>query len=155
MRGSYWDLRHLSASTSESEIAKQIDEIGGRRRAGNLYRHPVGPRRVCHPTGRDGGTPAGAPFPQGLYFTNTADWGCRNTNPTSCLGITIPVVTWSTPWTFLGARVQFFSVTPVIEIGTNNITLLIMPAFSIRLFGQLAWDLGNGFGFSYGCLLRC
>src|ERR1700757_5429099 len=48
------------------------------------------------------GIAAGAPLPQGLYFANTADWGCRNTDPSSCLGITIPIVTWSTPWTFLG-----------------------------------------------------
>jgi hypothetical protein len=51
------------------------------------------------------GAPAGEPLPQGLYFANTADWGCRTTaTPNSCLGITIPVVTWSTPWTLLGAR---------------------------------------------------
>src|SRR3984885_1396609 len=54
------------------------------------------------------GIAAGAPLSPGLYFTNTADWGCRNTTPASCLGITIPIVTWSTPWTVLGARVQFF-----------------------------------------------
>jgi hypothetical protein len=36
---------------------------------------------------------AGESLPQGLYVANTADWGCRNTSPVSCLGITIPVVT--------------------------------------------------------------
>ena len=66
------------------------------------------------------GIPTGAPLPQGLYFTDTADWGCRSSTPTRCLGITIPIVTWSTPWTFLGARVQVFTVTPVIEIGVQN-----------------------------------
>src|SRR6202008_85899 len=66
------------------------------------------------------GIAAGAPLSPGLYFTNTADWGCRNTTPASCLGITIPIVTWSTPWTVLGARVQFFSVTPLIETGVQN-----------------------------------
>ena len=93
------------------------------------------------------GIPTGAPLPQGLYFTDTVDWGCRTTNPTTCLGITIPIVTWSTPWTFLGARVQVFTVTPFIELGTQNNynASLYNPA----LFGQLAWDLGNGFGFSY------
>jgi hypothetical protein len=30
------------------------------------------------------GIPTGAPLPEGVYFENTADWGCRNTNPTSC-----------------------------------------------------------------------
>ena len=58
------------------------------------------------------GIAAGAPLSPGLYFANTADWGRRNTTPASCPGITIPIVTWSTPWTVLGARVQFFSVPP-------------------------------------------
>jgi hypothetical protein len=94
------------------------------------------------------GAPAGAPLAEGLYFANTADWGCRSSTPTSCLGITIPVVTWSTPWTFLGARVQFFTVTPVIETGVQNISYNA-SVYNPALFGQLAWDLGNGFGFSY------
>jgi hypothetical protein len=98
--------------------------------------------------GETAGAPAGAPLPQGLYFANTADWGCRNTTPTSCFGITIPVVTWSTPWTFLGARVQFFSVTPVAETGVQN-TSYNASFFNPALFGQLAWDLGNGLGLSY------
>jgi len=94
------------------------------------------------------GAPAGAPLPEGLYFANTADWGCRNSTPTSCLGITIPVVTWSTPWTFLGGRLQFFTVTPVIETGVSNISYNA-SVYNPALFGQLAWDLGHGFGFSY------
>jgi hypothetical protein len=94
------------------------------------------------------GIAVGAPLPEGLYFTNTADWGCRNTTPTSCLGITIPIVSWSTPWTLLGARVQFFTVTPVIETGVSH-TSYQASFFNPALFGQLAWDLGNGFGFSY------
>jgi hypothetical protein len=66
------------------------------------------------------GVPAGAPLQEGLHFANTTDWGCRNTTPTRCLGITIPIVTWATPWMFLGGRVQFFTVTPVIETGVQN-----------------------------------
>jgi hypothetical protein len=66
------------------------------------------------------GIPAGMPLPPRLYFADTADWGCRSTSPTSCLGITIPVFTWSTPWTLLGGRAQLFTVTPVIETGTLN-----------------------------------
>jgi hypothetical protein len=94
------------------------------------------------------GVPAGEPLPQGLYLANTADWGCRNTSPVGCLGITIPVVTWSTPWTILGARVQFFSVTPWIEVGVRN-TSYTQSIYNPALFGQLAWNLGNGLGFSY------
>jgi hypothetical protein len=73
--------------------------------------------------------------------------------PTSCLGITIPVVTSSTPWTFLGGRVQFFSVTPVIETGVQN-TSYNASVYNPALFGQLARDLGNGFGFSYSAATR-
>jgi hypothetical protein len=94
------------------------------------------------------GIPAGMPLPPGLYLADTADWGCWNTSPASCLGITIPVFTWSTPSTFLGARVQLFTVTPVIEAGTQN-TSYNASVYNPGLFGQLAWDLGNGFGFSY------
>jgi hypothetical protein len=74
--------------------------------------------------------------------------GLPNTNPTRCLGITIPIVTWSTPWTFPGARLQFFSVTPLIETGVVN-TSYNASVYNPALFGQLAWSLGNGFGFSY------
>jgi Putative MetA-pathway of phenol degradation len=94
------------------------------------------------------GVPAGEPLPQGLYLANTADWGCRNASPTSCLGITIPVVTWSTPWTVVGARVQFFTVTPWIDVGVHN-TSYNQSIYNPALFGQLAWNLGDGFGVSY------
>jgi hypothetical protein len=94
------------------------------------------------------GIPGGTPLSPGVYFADTADWGCRSTDPTSCLGITIPVFTWSTPWTFLGGRVQLFTVTPIIETGIQN-TSYNASVYNPALFGQVAWDLGNGFGFSY------
>ena len=44
------------------------------------------------------GLAVGAPLPEGAYFVNTADWGCRNTSPEStCVGVTIPVLAWATP----------------------------------------------------------
>ena len=67
------------------------------------------------------GVAAGAPLPPGFYFVNTGDWGCRNTSPDStCVGVDIPVVAWSTPWTLLGARLQFLVATPVVEVGVHN-----------------------------------
>src|SRR5262245_2613226 len=54
------------------------------------------------------GVAAGVPLPPGFYYVNTTDWGCRDPQPaTTCGGVTIPVVAWSTPWTLLGARLQF------------------------------------------------
>ena len=43
---------------------------------------------------------------------------------------------------------QFFSVTPVIETSVSH-TSHEASVFNPALFGQLTWDLGNGFGFSY------
>jgi hypothetical protein len=44
--------------------------------------------------------------------------------------------------------VQFFSVNPVIETGVSG-TSYQASLFNQALFGELAWDLGNGLGFSY------
>jgi Putative MetA-pathway of phenol degradation len=94
------------------------------------------------------GVAAGAPLPPGFYFVNTGDWGCRSTTPNTCVGVDIPVIAWSTPWTLLGARVQFLVATPVVEVGVHN-TSYVDGVYNPFIAGQLAWDLGNGFGFSY------
>jgi len=95
------------------------------------------------------GVAAGAPLPEGFYFVNTADWGCRDTSPSNtCVGVSIPVYAWSTPWTLLGARLQFLAATPVIEAGVGS-TNYHASVYNPLISGQLAWDLGNGFGVSY------
>ncbi|MGA7334383.1 MAG: transporter, partial [Pseudolabrys sp.] len=49
------------------------------------------------------GLASGAPLPEGLYFVNTGDWGNRTGNPAgTSLGVDIPVLAWSTPWTIFG-----------------------------------------------------
>src|SRR5271166_6429152 len=52
------------------------------------------------------GPAAGAPIPPGLYFSDWIDQGCRTGPSRLCLGDDIPVLTWSTPWTIFGARLQ-------------------------------------------------
>src|SRR5262252_4374464 len=67
------------------------------------------------------GLNAGTPLAPGWYAINTVDWGCRNTTPThTCTGLTIPVVAWSTPWTFWGARFQLLAAWPAIEAGVQT-----------------------------------
>jgi hypothetical protein len=104
------------------------------------------------------GLNAGAPLPQGWYVINTVDWGCRNVNPQHvCSGLTIPVVAWSTPWTFLGARVQLLAAWPAVEVGVQRTTIPegTLPGtyfngmYNPAALGQLAWDLGYGWGVSY------
>jgi hypothetical protein len=94
------------------------------------------------------GIATAVPLPPGFYFVNTADYGCRNSNPNVCVGVDIPVIAWSTPWQILGARLQFLVATPVVEVGTQD-TGYVSGVYNPFLAGQLAWDLGNGFNFSY------
>jgi hypothetical protein len=95
---------------------------------------------------------AGAPLPQGLYFGNTFDWGIRSTTPSSASAVDIPLIAWSTPWTILGGRVQFLAAFPVIEVGFAGVPsqLYEYSWYNPWTFGQIAWDLGYGWGFSYG-----
>ena len=95
------------------------------------------------------GVAAGTPLPQGFYLVDTTDWGCRNTKPEgTCVGVTIPVYAWSTPWTFLGARVQLLAATPAVDVGVND-TFYKAGWYNPLTSAQLAWDLGNNWGFSY------
>jgi hypothetical protein len=93
------------------------------------------------------GLAAGAPLPQGVYFVNTFDYGHRD-GVDVFAGVDIPVVAWSTPWTIFGARVQVLVATPVIEVGVPHSNFNV-GVYNPLLAGQLAWDLGNGWGVSY------
>src|SRR5215467_12267372 len=106
------------------------------------------------------GLNTGTPLAPGWYAINTVDWGCRNTTPQhTCTGLTIPVVAWSTPWTIFGGRVQLLAAWPAVEVGVQR-SLSVNPDLNLpgtyfngmynpAVFGQLAWDLGYGWGFSY------
>lgn len=91
------------------------------------------------------GIATGAPLPEGFYFVNTLDWGRRSGDPEGPgVGVNIPVLAWSTPWTLLGGRLQFLAAAPAIDVDHDG-----SGWYNPYLAGQLAWDLGNGFGFSY------
>jgi Putative MetA-pathway of phenol degradation len=93
------------------------------------------------------GAAAGAAPPPGFYLINTFDWGHR-TGVDVDVGVTIPVGVWSTPWTILGGRLIFLVATPAVQvnppIGPNQFDI-----YNPLISGMLAWDLGNGFNFSY------
>ena len=92
------------------------------------------------------GIAAGAPLPPGVYFVNTFDYGHRD-GVDVFSAVDIPVVAWSTPWTLFGARVQVLVATPFIDVNTP--VTHFDGVYNPLLAGQLAWDLGNGWGFSY------
>jgi hypothetical protein len=103
--------------------------------------------------GETAGLALGAPLPPGFYFVDTTDWGVRDTtgNNKQGIGVTIPVIAWSTPWKVFGARVEFLVAAPALEVGNSGpagasyAESMYNPFFG----GTLAWDLGGGFGFSY------
>src|SRR5262245_65273239 len=102
------------------------------------------------------GLNAGAPLPQGCTPSTPSTGVAWNTTPQhTCTGLTIPVVAWSTPWTILGGRVQLLAAWPAVEVGVQRNPGLDLPGtyfngmYNPAAFGQLAWDLGYGWGFSY------
>jgi Putative MetA-pathway of phenol degradation len=95
------------------------------------------------------GIAAGVPLKPGVYFIDTADWGIRSTTPNNTtLGVNIPILAWATPWTLYGGRVQFLAAVPELEAGVRNVTYT-NSMYNPGVFGQVAWELGNGFAFSY------
>jgi hypothetical protein len=101
------------------------------------------------------GLALGAPLPPGFYFIDTSDWGVRDTaTGHTDVGVTIPIIAWSTPWKVLGARVQFLLAAPAVESGSHSDVAGVGDTYTSSMYnpflgGTLAWDLGGGFGFSY------
>ncbi|MBO0750508.1 MAG: transporter [Bradyrhizobiaceae bacterium] len=97
------------------------------------------------------GIATGTPLAPGWYFIDTLDWGVRDTAAGKiATGVNIPVLAWSTPWTFWGARVQFLAAVPQVETGVLTTGPYLFGFYNPLLAGQLAWDLGRtGWGFSY------
>ncbi len=107
---------------------------------------PVWANSVMEP-GETAGLAAFAPLPEGGYFLNLGNWGVRDTSPRStAVGVDIPAIVWSTPFTFLGGRVEFLAATPVVNVSVDQTTSLFNAYYPY--FGPIwAFDLGNGLSF--------
>ena len=112
------------------------------------------------PPGWTAGIALGGPLPEGVYFINNASvGGWRGVDDSkSSLGINIPLVAWSTPWTLPGGgRIEFLGAWPEISGGIPQLPQAGFPSWAGRDYTELynpvgfigaAWDLGGGFGFS-------
>ncbi|HEY2530669.1 MAG TPA: transporter [Xanthobacteraceae bacterium] len=100
------------------------------------------------------GLSLGAPIPEGVYYVDTLNWGVRSNAVKTALGVNIPVIAWSTPWTLFNGRVEFFAAWPELEAGTTAApgfpSTYNYSLYNPIILGNVAWDLGNGFGFRYG-----
>ncbi|WP_245239900.1 transporter [Methylobacterium variabile] len=99
--------------------------------------------------GQSVGLPVGAQIPHGLYWITATNFGVRQTTPgVTPLNVNTTTLAWSTPWELAGARVQFFLGAPYSAVAPQDSAW--QSGFGQPLLaGQLAWDLGNDFGFSY------
>jgi hypothetical protein len=110
------------------------------------------------PPGWTSGIALGGPLPQGVYFIDTASTGGWRgvSDHESSLGVNIPLIAWSTPWTLAGGRVEVLGTAPEISGGIPQLpgspswagrdyTAFYNPA----AFAGVAWDLGRGWGFSF------
>jgi hypothetical protein len=95
------------------------------------------------------GSPSGAPVPPGFYFANQFNWGRINTTPRTTVFTEIPLFAWSMPWKMLGGQ-PVLAVAPATWVDVDiHDTHHASGWFNPFVGGELAWDLGHGFGCSY------
>ncbi|KQQ00366.1 CoxB-like protein [Methylobacterium sp. Leaf121] len=117
--------------------------------AGMVLATPAGAGSVAQPGGSIG-IPAGAQIPVGLYFVAVPNYGVRYTFPASSdLNVNTATFALSTPWSVLGARLQFIvfnrSAVSASARGAPSSTGLGQSLYAT----QLAWNLGNDVGVNY------
>jgi hypothetical protein len=95
------------------------------------------------------GSPSGAPIPPGFYVANQANGGCASTTPRTCVGTEIPLLAWSPPWKIFGGQLAF-ATAPATVVSVNiRHTHHATGLFNPFVGSDVAWDLGDGFGFGY------
>ena len=92
------------------------------------------------------GATLGAPLPPGVYGVDTGSIGQRGGTSE---GVNIPVILWSTPLVFSGARVEAIVAAPELYVGNHAAKSFSSGMYSPFIGGILAYDFGNGFGASY------
>lgn len=111
--------------------------------------------------GEVSGLALGAPLPEGVYFESTNSYGTnRGGGDNAWSGLAIPVIAWSTPWTFLNGRIEAYAAAPLIEAG-QTISPNYVPGtpgptgsflssiYNPALLVGEAWKLGDtGWNFS-------
>jgi hypothetical protein len=91
------------------------------------------------------GLALGAPLPEGVFLNELESYGKRD-GQNNHLGVNVPIVAWSTPWTFLDSRLEVLYAAPFTHIdGSGPGALNRVDAYSQGLLFALAHDFGNGF----------
>jgi Putative MetA-pathway of phenol degradation len=95
------------------------------------------------------GLALGAALPEGWYFVDVHSQLFRENTKGLNATVNIPILAWSTPWTFMGGRIEAYGAAPWTSVspggsGAAGAQAMYNPAL---LVGE-AWALGGGFHFS-------
>ncbi len=82
-----------------------------------------------------------SPLPEGVFFADLEDYGGQSGTPVK-VGVNIPVLLWSTPWTFNNTRLEFLAAVPFAHIDGGGLNQV--GAITYALGPILAHDFGNG-----------
>lgn len=87
-----------------------------------------------------------SPLPEGVFFADLETYGRGDNQPQQNVGVNIPVIIWSTPFSFYNTRLEFLAAFPFAHFDTSAPAVgLNTTAFATWAFGPiLAHDFGNG-----------
>jgi hypothetical protein len=102
---------------------------------------------VISQPGESMGVALGAPLPEGVFAVDLESYG-KADGAANRIGVNIPLIAWSTPWSFMGSRLEVLYAAPFTHIdGSGPGALNRVDAYSQALLIGLAHDFGNGFNF--------
>ena len=95
------------------------------------------------------GVSALSPLPEGVFLVDTNNYG-KSDGSDAGLGVAIPIVIWSTPFTFYNTRLEIFGAFPFAYLthtapavnGVHAVTFAAGPAFAHDFGGGLTGGLG-------------
>ena len=101
----------------------------------------VAKAQIIGQPGETMGLALGAPLPEGVFVNELESYGKRD-GQGARLGVNVPIIAWSTPFTFYDTRLEVLYAAPFTHIdGALN----RVDAYSQGLLFAFAHDFGNGF----------
>ncbi len=93
------------------------------------------------------GVNVAAPLPEGVYAVNIDYFGNNGAAPgsISSVGIYIPQLVWSTPWSIAGGRIMVDALAPYVD--ANPAGPGLDGWYNPAVEGGIHWNFGNGFSF--------
>ena len=112
------------------------------------------------PPSERAGLDLATPLPEGVYFVDIASIGgfglaggpAYPGMSASAFNYNVPVIAWSTPWSFNGVHLTLLGALPAAEVGTYstiNGSSYQYGLYTPFLAAQLGYNFGNGFAISY------